>query len=328
MLYDYLIEKGAGRELAELLLELSRAIEEISAVIVHTETGKAGTQNSYGEEQLAMDKRADDIMARYLGGSPYVAAYCSEELDSLQTANPDGIFSVFHDPLDGSSLFDVNLSVGTIIGVYKGADVMGRTPREQVAALYALYGPKTTLVVSVGAGVHEFLLTEGGWKLESESLRLSGDAKAKKYFAPGNLRATLEREDYFKLVTEMMREQYTLRYSGGMVPDVNHILKKGSGVFMYPGMPSAPQGKLRLLYECGPLAYLIEQAGGASSDGECECAGGCGGGGACARAQGCQARSVLDVKITSLTQKTPVFLGGEVEVRRVVEALSKIEGQY
>jgi fructose-1,6-bisphosphatase len=153
----------------------------------------------------------------------------------------------------------------------------------------------------------------------------------------------------------MMREQYTLRYSGGMVPDVNHILKKGSGVFMYPGMPSAPLGKLRLLYECGPLAYLIEQAGGASSNGECggECAGGCGGDGGCARAQGgegagasagdlhkiqnvsaqtvdgescvkkegCQGKSVLDVKITSLTQKTPIFLGGKAEVRRVVAAL-------
>jgi sedoheptulose-bisphosphatase len=128
-------------------------------------------------------------------------------------------------------------------------------------------------------------------------VQLSG---TKKYFAPGNLRAAQERSDYNELVQWYMKEQYTLRYSGGMVPDINHMLKKGSGVFMYPGMPSAPDGKLRLLYECGPMAYLMEQAGGVSSNGE---------------------RSILDILIHTLTQKTPVFLGTKGEVEKCVNAL-------
>ena len=119
--------------------------------------------------------------------------------------------------------------------------------------------------------------------------------------APGNLRATAEREDYFDLVARYIKEKYTLRYSGGMVPDVHHLLKKGAGVFLYPGMPSAPDGKLRMLYECGPMAYLVEQAGGASSNGEC---------------------SILDVPLTGLTQRSPIFLGEKSEVERCVKALN------
>ncbi len=296
-MFDFLQKQGATQELAELVLELARAVEEISTTIIHTSTGKAGSTNVYGEEQIAMDVKADEILGRTLKTNPYVAAYCSEELDALEPASEGGIFSVFHDPLDGSSLFDVNFSVGTIVGIYQGSNVIGRTPREQVAALYAVYGPRTTLVLSVGNGVHEFLLTGEGWKLTHETMKLHGE---KKYFAPGNLRATKDREDYFKLVSFYVKEQYTLRYSGGMVPDLNHILQKGSGIFLYPGMPGAPQGKLRLLYECGPMAYIMEQAGGASSDGE---------------------RSILDVEIKELTQTTPIFIGVKEEVKRAEEAL-------
>ncbi len=299
MLFDFLQKKGASQELAERLVELARSIEEISGTIIHESTGKAGTQNAFGEEQIAMDVEADAILARTLSTNPYVAAYCSEEMEGMGKGMEGGLFSVFHDPLDGSSLFDVNFAVGTIIGVYAGAEIMGRTPREQVAALYAVYGPRTTLMLSVGKGVHEFLLTETGWELQTEEIQMKG---SKKYFAPGNLRATAERADYLDLVNWYVKEQYTLRYSGGMVPDVNHMLKKGSGIFIYPGMPSAPDGKLRILYECGPMAYLLEQAGGASSNG---------------------VRSILDVEITGLTQRTPIYLGTPEEVKRVESFLKQ-----
>ncbi|QQR55461.1 fructose-1,6-bisphosphatase [Candidatus Peregrinibacteria bacterium] len=297
MNYDFLIHRGATSELAELLVELGRAIEDISKSILQASTKKAGSQNAYGEEQIAMDVMADEILNRTLKTNPYVAAYCSEEQDGMQEANPEGIFSVFHDPLDGSSLFDVNFSVGTIVGIYPLKKVLGHTPREQVAALYAVYGPRTTVMLSIGKGVQEFLLTAEGWVQVSEDVKV---AAGKKYFAPGNLRATAEREDYLKLVNCFITEQYTLRYSGGMVPDLNHIFKKGSGVFMYPGMPSAPEGKLRLMYECGPMAFLMEQAGGASSNGKI---------------------SILDLEIASLTQKTPVYLGTQEEVEKVCKAM-------
>ncbi|MFA4814648.1 MAG: class 1 fructose-bisphosphatase [Candidatus Gracilibacteria bacterium] len=300
LLLEFLEKKNVHTSLMELLVELSHATEEISTSIIQASTKKAGSINASGEEQIAMDILANDILVRYVKTNPYVAGYCSEEINGFEKVVGEGLYSVFFDPLDGSSLFDVNFSVGTIIGIYEGIDVLGRTPRGQVAALYAVYGPRTTIMLTIGQGVHEFLFTEDGWELLNEDVRLSG---TKKYFAPGNLRATQEREDYLELVNWYMKEQYTLRYSGGMVPDINHIFKKGSGIFIYPGMPSAPDGKLRLLYECGPMAFLMEQAGGAGSNGEC---------------------SILDVEIREYHQRTPIFLGKKEEVARCEKALKSI----
>lgn len=284
-------------ELAELLVEMAGAVEEISGSIIHAAEKKTGTKNPSGEEQIAMDVLSNEIIARYLRTNPFVASFTSEEMEKLQKVNPQGQFSAYFDPLDGSSLFDVNFSVGTIMGIYALPDVIGHTPREQVAAFYAVYGPRTSLVLSVGNGVHEFWLTEDGWQLSRENIRLHGENK---YFAPGNLRAAKERPDYLELVNWYIKEQYTLRYSGGMVPDLNHIFQKGSGIFIYPGMPSAPKGKLRLLYECGPMAFLMEQAGGDSSCGD---------------------KSILDIEITEHHQRTPIYIGTKEEVMRVTEAL-------
>lgn len=296
-LLEFLQSKNVHTSLAELIVELGRATEEISQEIIRASSQKTGGINTSGEEQIAMDILANEILVRTVKSNPFVAAYGSEEIESFEQASEEGVYSVFFDPLDGSSLFDVNFSVGTILGIYEGKDIIGRTPRGQVAALYTIYGPRTVMILTVGQGVHEFLLSEAGWELVNEKLTLNAK---KKYFAPGNLRATQERDDYLELVNVYMKEQYTLRYSGGMVPDVHHILKKGSGIFMYPGMPSAPQGKLRLLYECAPMSFLIEEAGGASSNGE---------------------KPLLDTEILDFHQRSPIFLGSKEEVERCVNFL-------
>lgn len=296
MIFDWAQKQGASVELAELLEELAAACARISSSIVTTHTGQAGSQNASGEEQAAMDLVADRILTKTLESCPFVAAYGSEELDDLVAAQEDGCFTVLHDPLDGSSLLDVNFSVGTIIGIYEGQNPIGQTARDQVAAVVAVYGPRTTLLVTVGTGTFEFLWQEEVWQGPVQ-LKLEGD---KKYFAPGNLRATLDDPKYLKLLQYYMTEQYTLRYSGGMVPDVNHILKKGAGVFVYPGGKQYPQGKLRLLFECGPMAFLMEQAGGAASSG---------------------IGPILDLKIEALHQRTPIILGSKKEVERAVSAL-------
>lgn len=296
-MFTFLTDRGVSVELAELIVELADAVRRISQDIVTTSMDKVDSHNSFGEQQAAMDVRAEEIMQAHLKTCPFVAAFGSEELDEMVMVKKDGKFSVFYDPLDGSSLLNVNFAVGTIVGVYEGAEIMGRTPREQVAAMGAVYGPRCSLMLSVGKGVHEFELVEGTWQLTMESVEMKND---KKYFAPGNLRATQSRPDYLELVNTFMKEKYTLRYSGGMVPDINHILKKGSGIFMYPGMEGMENGKLRLLYECGPLAMIVEQAGGASSDGE---------------------RSILDVEVTDLVQRTPIYVGSPADVQRVQEFL-------
>ncbi|MEK7146380.1 MAG: fructose-bisphosphatase class I, partial [Patescibacteria group bacterium] len=163
----------------------------------------------------------------------------------------------------------------------------------------AIYGPRTLLVFSTGKGAHEFTLVNGVWELTAENLKLEGGKN--KYFAPGNLRAAKEREDYLELVNSFIKEGYTLRYSGGMVPDIHHSFVKGHGIFMYPGSPAAPQGKLRLLFECAPMAFIAEQAGGAASNGKVD---------------------ILDIRIESIHQQSPILIGTKEEVQRAALALN------
>jgi sedoheptulose-bisphosphatase len=206
---------------------------------------------------------------------------------------------VVFDPLDGSSLVDTNFAIGSIFGIYEGREIIGRTPREQVAVVYVLYGPRTVLVYSTGDGVHEFLLNDiGEYVLLREYLGI-GDAA--KNYSPGNLRAVTDTPPYRQVLNRWLDEELTLRYSGCMVADIHHILAKGQGIFTNIGGGRYPEGKLRLVFECGPFAYLVEQAGGASSDGR---------------------ESILRKKIESVDQRTPIIAGSKDEVERVVRELS------
>lgn len=291
-LFTFLTSKKTPVDLAELIVSLADACRLIAKELREATNSKhVGTVNASGEEQIAMDVRADAIVGEHMRRCAAVAALGGEEMAEVEVVNPDGAYSVFCDPLDGSSLADVNFSVGTIAGIFEGKEVIGQTGRSLAAALFAVYGPKTTLVVTVKKGVHEFMLIKGEWILIEESLKV-GEAK---YFAPGNLRACGERPDYLELVNKYIKEKYTLRYSGGMTPDINHILHKSGGIFMYPGTPSKPDGKLRLLFECAPMSLIMEEAGGASSNGKIP---------------------VLDVKINNYEQRTPIFIGSKSEVEK------------
>lgn len=284
-------------ELNRVLTALSAAAQQISHAIQTSDKGLSGTMNSFGEDQLALDVLSDRIFVEHLSETGAVNAISSEEMD--ETARfPEGRFAVALDPLDGSSLVDVNLSVGSIFAIFEAPDFVGLTGRDQVAAGFFVYGPRTTLIVSWGEGVHEYqLMPDGSWARTLENLKV-GEGKM---FAPGNLRAVSDRNDYMQLVEWWMTEQYTLRYSGGMVADINQILIKGKGIFSYPGYSDAPQGKLRLLYECAPMAYLLEQAGGAASDGY---------------------NPILDKTIDDIHQRTPIYIGSVNEVKRCDQHLT------
>ncbi len=306
LLDTHLYESGAPDDLRHLIVYLSRAVKYIGYTLKTGDLGQTGTMNVFGENQLALDVFADKVIMENLMICRLVAAAISEEQEHEavcqrdKKGKPCGAYSVAFDPLDGSSLADANLSIGSIFSIYPGAGFTGRTGREQAAALYAVYGPRTTLVYSVGKGVHEFTLNDvGEFTLTKEHLKLAPTAK---HFAPGNLRAAVPGSKYRKLVEHWMNASYTLRYSGGMVPDVNHMFLKGEGVFTYPPFaPKYPDGKLRLLFECNPLSYLVEAAGGAASTGLMD---------------------VLDVKIKDVHQRTPIYLGSKKEVEKAVKALS------
>ncbi|ALC16246.1 D-fructose 1,6-bisphosphatase [Desulfuromonas soudanensis] len=298
----YLREQEEDRDLIRLICEIAEASKYIVNSIRTGDLGVAGTSNLYGEQQLALDVLADRILRKRLFHSGVVANIVSEETDDIIPVSPDceGKFSVAYDPLDGSSLVDVNLAVGTIVSIYAGCNLF-QSGRNQVAALYILYGPRTTLVYSTGRGVHEFAMNQlMEYTLVRENVRV---APSGSIYSPGGQR-NLYSAGTESFVRQLEENGAKLRYSGGFVPDINQILMKGKGVFLYPHLQGQPEGKLRLLYELNPMAFLMEQAGGAASTGRVP---------------------ILDLVPTKIDDRAPVFIGCREDVARA-ESLVAAQG--
>ncbi len=298
---EYLSHKNIESGLYSVLTDIVFCIKEISDLIAKGNEGYGGGENVYGEKQIKMDVLANQILVSRLNDNADVSFIASEELESPYEAEvPGGGYSVCFDPLDGSSLVDVNLAVGTIVGVYKGQGVLGRKGREQVASLIAVYGPRLSFMITLGARVDEFIFDrdKDTFVLFNENLKI---AERGKIFAPGNLNACKTDNWYRDFLNYWINNDYKLRYSGGMVPDVNQIMKKGGGIFVYPGSLNKPEGKLRLIYECAPVAMLVEAAGGVAMNGK---------------------ERILDLEINSLQQTTPVFLGSKKEVQKAEQYLN------
>lgn len=296
-LLDYLKDSGVDESLSHILGSLADCVKKIAQSMDVSYEGKAGTQNVFGEEQLALDIVANDIVVEEMEQNKHVGIIASEEMEEEKRVG-EGEYGVCFDPLDGSSLVDVNLSVGSIFGIYKTKTFFGVKGDDQLASVIAVYGPRVTLLLTVRHGVCEFLLrSDGEFVLVKEGLQVGPG----KMFAPGNLRACSKRKDYLKLLDFWAENDYTLRYSGGMVPDVAQIMLKGKGVFTYPGYVEQPDGKLRLLYECAPMALLMEECGGMATDGNVR---------------------ILQKEVESLSQKTPILLGSSEEVKRASEYLA------
>ncbi len=284
--------------LRHLVLDIAKGAKYIHHALRTTEAGLSGSVNQFGEKQMAVDVLADEILCQVLTESASVNSFISEERDEIVELAPKAPYAVVFDPLDGSSLIDANFAIGSIFGIYATGELIGRTPREQSAALYVLYGPRTVLVYGAGNGVHSFVLNEvGEFTLLRENLGIADDAKN---FSPGNLSAMAENEGYARAFSRWQDTPLTLRYSGCMVADVHHILAKGQGVFTNVGGAKYPNGKLRFVFECGPMAYLIEQAGGASSDGK---------------------QSLLDKRIEAIDQRSQIIVGSMNEVAATVKLL-------
>ncbi|MCP3177351.1 MAG: class 1 fructose-bisphosphatase [Desulfuromonadales bacterium] len=294
----YLREQEEDRNLTRLICEIADASKYIVNSIRTGDLGVAGTSNLYGEDQLALDVLSDRILRKRLLHSGVVANIVSEETSDIISisTNFDGRYSVAYDPLDGSSLVDVNLAVGTIVSIYEGGELL-QPGRNQVAALYILYGPRTTLVYSTGRGVHEFAMNQlMEYTLVRENVRMQPKGSI---YSPGGQR-NLYTPGTESFVRYMEENGAKLRYSGGFVPDINQILMKGKGVFMYPHLQGSPDGKLRLLYELNPMSYLIEQAGGAASTGR---------------------ERILDLQPRQIDDRAPVFIGCKEDVAKAEELI-------
>jgi len=287
-------EDRVEHELRRVMSCIASVSKKINIDLKSLYRGYAGTQNIFGEQQIRLDVLTDIRLKKRLGeeSSFHVRQLASEESDEVMVLAQDrGRYSVTFDPLDGSSVVDANLSVGTILGFYDGDLLDGKSGRESMAgAMYIVYGPATTLVYAVpGRGAHEFVLDDGNFILEKEFLRMEEQGKI---YAPGGSEKKWTPE-HKAFIDDLKDQDYKLRYSGALVADVNHIIVKGGGIFSYPALTDAPNGKLRLLFELQPLALIAEEMGGMATDG---------------------ITPILDLVPLDLGQRSPIYIGSKVEV--------------
>ena len=268
--------------------------------------GFTGETNVQGESVKKMDVYANEVFISVFKQSGLVCRLASEEMDKpyyIPENCPIGRYTLLYDPIDGSSNVDINLNVGSIFSIrqQQGEDLDGEAKdllqngHQQLAAGYILYGPSTMLVYSLGDGVHAFILDPslGEFILAQENIKIPDHGPI--YSTnEGNFWQWDEAiRDYTRYVHR--HEGYTARYSGALVGDIHRILMQG-GVFLYPGTVKNPAGKLRLLYESAPLAFLIEQAGGRASDGN---------------------QNLLDIVPDKLHRRTPLIIGSKEDVNLV-----------
>ncbi len=240
------------------MLTIFETIEKIAIKIDHAikteDLGYSDTENTSGEDQLKLDVKSDYIVEEAFKSVSIVKALVSEEKEGVLELHAEGKYTICYDPLDGSSLADVNLSVGSIFGIYEGE----LKAENLVASAYVVYGPRIELMTATrNAKPKHYRAQEGLFNFISE---VSLDEKGK-LNAPGGTQQNWTKA-HKTFVDGLFAEGYRLRYSGGMVPDLHQILLKGGGIFSYPGTSDKPDGKLRQLFEVIPFAFMYEQAGG------------------------------------------------------------------
>jgi fructose-1,6-bisphosphatase I len=319
----YLVEQQRDKghipaDLRLLLEVVARACKSISHAVnkgaLGGVLGSAESENVQGEVQKKLDIIANEVLLEANEWGGHLAAMASEEMDSIYLVPnryPQGEYLLMFDPLDGSSNIDVNVSIGTIFSVLKKADdSQGVTEQDflqpgknQVAAGYCVYGPQTTLVLTVGDGVAMFTLDreQGSFVLTQENVQVPADTKE---FAINMSNMRHWDEPVRRYIDECLQgkegprgKDFNMRWIASMVADVHRILTRG-GVFMYPWDKREPHkaGKLRLLYEANPMSWLIEQAGGAATNGKVR---------------------ILDMQPHQLHERVSVVLGSKNEVERV-----------
>ena len=319
----FLIEEQRNKEVISsdlrlLLTVVARACKSISIAIgkggLADVLGGAGSDNVQGEAQKKLDVISNEILLQANEWGGHLAAMASEEMEHphpIPNRYPKGEFLLLFDPLDGSSNIDVNVSIGTIFSVLRCPEGVTEADEssflqpgtKQVVAGYAVYGPTTVLVLSLGDGVNAFTLDRetGEFVLTQENMRIPEDTKE---FAINASNQRYWEEPVQRYVGELLAgkdgvrgKDFNMRWVASMVADVHRILTRG-GIFMYPRDRKDPSkaGKLRLMYEANPMAFIVEQAGGAATNGT---------------------QRIMDIQPTGLHQRVAVFLGSKNEVDKV-----------
>jgi fructose-1,6-bisphosphatase I len=244
--------------MTEIFDTIKRVAFEIDHAIKTADLGYSDGENSSGEEQLKLDVQSDIIIEKAFASVAMVRNLVSEEKEGVLELHEAGKYTICYDPLDGSSLVDVNLSVGSIFGIYEG-DLQASN---LVASAYVVYGPRIEMVIAT-KGEKPMLyraINQDFRAIETITLNEKG-----KLNASGGTQQNWS-PTHKKFIDSLFMQGYRLRYSGGMVPDLHQILLKGGGLFSYPDTSDKPNGKLRQLFEVIPFAFIYEQAGGKAID--------------------------------------------------------------
>lgn len=298
-------------DLQKVYLAILKACEEITMHIRYNTSNKITTANDFGDVQLDFDVQIDSILFDNLSQSGVVYSASSEERPYLTKLNEKGKFVVTFDPLDGSSIIDSNLAIGTIAGIWKKPegqdDLSGITARgNMVGAALSCYGSRTNIVVynEKTKTVDELTLQrkskdeeDNQWVMSQKGMKIKPEGR---FFSPGNAKSMKYNKGYKECIQYWCKNGYTLRYSGGMAPDCFHVFMKGEGIFSSVSFPGKVKPKLRFLYEVCPIAFLSEAAGGSSSDGY---------------------KSILDVACTGYDHVHDIIIGSSEEVSRCVRFL-------
>ncbi len=276
--------------------DIFEAIKEsavkIKSLIEKGDTGKSENENSTGDTQLKLDIASDVIIEDIFKKVSSIKAIVSEEQESIVNLNENGKYLIAYDPLDGSSLVDVNLSVGSIFGIYEN----DFTSSNMIASVYVVFGPRVELVIAQD-DVKMYRLSNGEFKfVKNILLEEKGVLNA-----PGSTQSCWY-PHHKELIEDFFKDGYKLQYSGGMVPDLHQILVKGGGLFSYPGTTDKPKGKLRQLFEVFPFAFVYEKANGMAVDGYVR---------------------ALDIETTHIHDTSPCFFGSKTEIAKVLEVYSK-----
>lgn len=271
----------------EIYEAIKRSAKRIKEAIEFDDTGYADNINATGDTQLKLDIKSDLIIEEEFAKVACIKEIVSEEKEDKTPLHGDGKYCVGYDPLDGSSLIDVNLSVGSIFGIYEG----GYTGKNLKAAVYVVYGPRVELVIAED-DVKLYRLNKANEFVFIKAITLKDKGKLN---APGATQMGWS-TSHKTMIDAIFQDGYRLRYSGGMVPDLHQILLKGGGLFSYPSTTDTPKGKLRMIFEVFPFAFVFEKAGGEAIEGK---------------------DRILDLSPTHPHDTTPCFFGSKHEIDRV-----------
>jgi fructose-1,6-bisphosphatase I len=263
---------------------------EIEKAVKHGEFGYSNRKNRTGDNQLKLDILCDTIIENGLSKNPLIKALISEEKEDKVMLNENGEYTVCYDPLDGSSIVDVNLSVGSIFGIYRSEP----TSKTLLASAYILFGPRLEIVTATkDIGVKHYKTLDNSSFDDGSEIFLKERGKIN---APGGTQKNWS-EKHKRFIDSLFKEGYRLRYSGGMVPDLHHILLKGGGIFSYPATSDRAKGKLRALFEVFPFALIFEKAGGEAVDD--------------------RGKRILEYEIEGYHDTLPCFFGSKREIEKM-----------